>query len=180
MMRLFVALPLPAALRQRLNLVQFLLPMPRRVDPEAMHLTLSFIGEVPGTLAEDVHAALSAVGHPPLSLRLAGLGLFGGAAPRNAHALVAPDPALVRLQRKVDTAVRQAGAAPEPRRFVPHVTLGRFPPLAGEAALRLERAVAEGAGLGPEPFAVQAFALYRSTLGRAGAHYEALAEYPLA
>ena len=178
-MRLFVALPLPGALRQRLNVIQFLLPMPRRVDPAMMHLTLSFLGEVPGHVAEDVHYALAAVAHPPLTLSLAGLDLFGGAQPRSAHAVVAPDPGLERLQRKVDTAVRRAGAAPEVRRFQPHITLGRFPPLTGDAALRLERAVAAGAGLGPEPFSVREFALYRSTLGREGAHYEALETYPL-
>jgi 2'-5' RNA ligase len=180
MMRLFVALPLPAPLRQRLNLVQFLLPMPRRVDPAMMHLTLSFLGEVPGHVAEDVHHALAAIRHPPLALTLAGLGLFGGAQPRSAHAVVAPDPGLARLQRKVDQAVRRAGAVPEARRFLPHITLGRFSPLTGDAALRLERAVAGGAGLGPEPFSVAEFALYRSTLGREGAHYEALETYPLA
>ncbi|MFN6977290.1 MAG: RNA 2',3'-cyclic phosphodiesterase [Gemmobacter sp.] len=179
MMRLFVALPLPASLRARLNVVQFLLPMPRRVEPEAMHLTLAFLGDVLGGLAEDVHYALGAIDHPPLALRLDGLGLFGGAAPRSAHALVAPDPALARLQRKVETAARRAGAAPETRRFLPHITLGRFPPLAGDAAFRLERAVAEGAGLGPEDFAVDRFCLYRSTLGRYGAHYDALADYGL-
>jgi 2'-5' RNA ligase len=179
MMRLFAALPLPEALRRRLNVVQFLLPMPRRVEPAMMHLTLAFLGEVPGPLAEDAHHALAAITHPPLSLTLAGLGVFGGAAPRSAHALVAPDPSLLRLQRKVEHALRSAGAEPEARRFVPHITLGRFPPLVGDAAIRLERAVAEGAGLGPEPFTVTAFALYRSTLGREGAHYEVLAEYPL-
>jgi 2'-5' RNA ligase len=179
MMRLFVALPLPAALRQRLHLVQFLLPMPRRVDPEAMHLTLAFLGEVPEPLAEDAHHALAAIVHPPLVLTLDGLGLFGGAAPRSAHARVAPEAGLMRLQRKVEQALRRAGAAPEARRFAPHITLGRFPPLAGEAAVRLERAVAEGAGLGAETFAADRFALYRSSLGRERAHYEALAEYPL-
>jgi 2'-5' RNA ligase len=177
-MRVFVALDLPGEVRQRLNLLAFLLPLPRRVPPENMHITLSFLGEVSGPLAEEVHHALDALHAPAFALTLAGVGLFGGAQARAAYAGVAPEPLLAHLARKVETAARRAGAPPEQRRFVPHVTLGRFRP--GEAdAARLERAVVEHQGFTAGPFAVRDFVFYRSHLTGDGAAYEELARYPL-
>ena len=59
----------------------------------------------------------------------------GGELGESAHALfagshdrlkVAPD--LMRLQAKVETIARRAGCPLDARKFVPHVTLGRFQP----------------------------------------------------
>ncbi len=179
MIRCFVALPLPDAIRSALAVAQFLLPLPRRVPPENFHLTLAFLGELPEPVVEDVHHALSAIRADRLALRLSGFGLFGGAQPRAVWAGVAPESALDRLQRKVVQAAAGAGVRPEGRRFSPHVTLGRFPPPAPDEAMRIERAVAAGAPLPGDPFPVDRFVLYRSHLTRGGAQYEALAEYLL-
>lgn len=182
MIRAFVALPLPDAVRQRLNLLQFLLPLPRRVAPENLHLTLAFLGEVPGHLLEDAHHALEAIRAAPFALSLAGVGSFGGSEPRAVYAGVAPAPALEHLQRKVATALRRAGIGLEKRRFTPHVTLARLNPerLSPQDRMRLSDALAANASFSTEPFQVEAFALYRSHLGGEGAHYEELARYPLA
>ena len=83
------------------------------------------------------------------------------------------------LQAKVDTAARRAGAEPQARRFVPHVTLGRFRPPPLPEALRLERAVAMGAGFALPPFALHEMVLYESSLGGKSAQYTPLARYPL-
>ncbi len=177
-MRAFVALDLPEEVRQRLNLLAFMLPLPRRVPPETMHLTLAFLGEIPEAVAEEAHHAFEAIHAPAFALTLAGVGLFGGAQARAAFAGVAPEPLLAHLARKVETAARRAGAPPEARRFVPHVTLGRFRP--GEAdAARLERAVVEHQGFAAGPFAVRDFVFYRSHLWAEGAHHEELARYTL-
>ena len=116
---------------------------------------------------------------PGFDLQLRGFGLFGKSAPHSVWAAVDPEPALVALQTKLETALRRAGANPEKRRFVPHVTLGRFPPQPPEEAARLERAVAEGGSFRPDPFAVRDFVLFRSHLGGEPPHYEELARYPL-
>ena len=67
-MRLFVALDLPAALRQRLSFMAGGLPGARWVSPENYHVTLRFIGELPGWRAEEVDAALAAVRAPGFTL----------------------------------------------------------------------------------------------------------------
>ncbi len=178
MTRAFVALTLPTAICSELVLLQMAMPVPRRVSPGNMHLTLAFLGDVPDPLLEEVHHALSEVVVPVFELRLQGLGLFGGGRAHNLHALVAPEPALEHLQAKVVHAVRRAGLRLDARRFLPHVTLARFAPAAIEQA-RLEKVVA-GAGLfSAGPFPVDHFVLMRSILRQPEAVYEVLAEYPL-
>lgn len=179
MIRAFVAIPLPEAIRGQLGLLAQMLPLPRRVVPEALHLTLVFLGDIAEPQAAEVHAAFDAIRATRFSLTLRGTAAFGGARPRAVHAALAPEPALDRLQSKVAQAARQAGLEIERRRFVPHVTLGRLKP--GEVEpWRLEQALLQTAGFAAGPFEVDHFCLYRSHLGRSGATYEELARYDLA
>jgi len=180
MIRAFVALALPDPLRARLTALQAGLPVGRPVGTEAMHVTLAFLGEQREPVLEDLHLALSVISGPALSLRLDGLGLFGGAKPRNLHAVVAPDPALSALRRRVCTAVRETGIALPRERFVPHVTLARFPAvMAGEDMAALHRFLAPRIGFAAGPVEVSAFTLFESHLRPDGAVYGPLAEYPL-
>lgn len=179
MIRAFVAIDLPEAIRSALAVEQFLLPLPRKTDPDTFHLTLVFLGEVSDPVLEAAHEGLADVSVPPFRLEVAGLGLFGGARPRVVWAGVEAGADLARLQSKIERAVRVAGATPDRRRFVPHVTLGRFAPPGPEETMRLERAVAERGGLRAGGFEVESFVLYRSHLGPKGARHEELARYPL-
>jgi RNA 2',3'-cyclic 3'-phosphodiesterase len=78
---------------------------------------------------------------------------------------VAPRPHLLHLQAKVETIARRAGCPVDARKFVPHVTLGRFqPPPPFDDAMRLERAVALGQGFRTEPWEVTELTLWRSHL----------------
>lgn len=179
MIRAFAALDIPPAQRMELMIVQQGLPVPRLVAPETLHLTLVFLGEVEEVALEEVHMAWEPLRLPGFEIALKGLGIFGGRKPRAVYAGVAQCPALDRLQAKLEQAARGAGVAVERRRFVPHVTLARINrPLADPE--RLERHLAMRADFAAPPFKVEHFALYRSTLGAAGARYEELARYPLA
>ena len=179
MIRAFAAIALPEEVRFDVMLLQQGLPLPRPLPPENLHLTLVFLGELPASVLADVDLALGAVRAPGFPLALAGVDLFGGAKARMAYAGVAPSPALVHLQAQVETAARNAGVAVPARRYMPHVTLARLPERI-ENRERLERAVAARAGYAGPTFAVEAFHLYRSHLGRGGSIYEELARYPLA
>ncbi|SNX74607.1 2'-5' RNA ligase [Cereibacter ovatus] len=179
MIRAFVAIPLPEAVRSALAVQQFLLPLPRKVEPETFHLTLCFLGEVPDAVLEAAHEGFAAIVAPSFPLEIAGLGMFGGERPRVVWAGVRAGQPLERLQAKVERAARVAGAEPDSRKFTPHITLGRFAPPPPEDRMRLERAVAAGAGFHAGGFEVNQFVLYRSDPGGKGPRHQELARYPL-
>lgn len=179
MIRAFLGLDLPPDLRGALRLKQFLLPMPRKIDSEAMHLTLVFLGDCPEPALEAAHEGFLALQEAAFPLTLQGLGLFGGDRLHAAWAGVAASPALGHLQAKVETIARRAGCPVPRRKFHPHVTLGRFPPLAFPEAARLERAIAEGMAFRSRAWAVDRLTLWQSHLGPKGARYDELAIYPL-
>ena len=176
-MRLFIAIPLPEPVRRALLGLRSGLPGARWVEPEAMHLTLRFLGEVDEDEAEDIDAALAAIDAPAFELAISGIGCFQSRRRvRSVWVGLERSEPLARLQGKVESAVVRAGFEPEGRKFKPHVTLARMKNTpAGHVGAYMEThdtfAVA--------PFPAAAFTLVRSHLGRDGAHYEVLAEYPL-
>lgn len=176
-MRLFVALSLPRDLRDRLGGLASGLPGARWVDPDNLHLTLRFIGEVDGREAEDVDAALSGIQGKRFSLTLSGVGQFGDERrPRALWVGVEPNEALERLQAKIETALQRAGLAPEKRKFKPHVTLARLKTHPGE---RLHDYIVQRSLFRAGPFDVSEFTLFSSYLANSGAIYSAEAVYPL-
>lgn len=179
MIRAFLALTLPEPVLSALRVQQFLLPLPRRVEPDSFHLTLVFLGEQPEDVLQAAHDRFCALRMAPFDLSLRGLGLFGGAKPRAAWAGVAPSEPLTRLQGKLEQAARQAGITVESRRFVPHVTLGRFSNLPPEDRIKLERSIAQGMEFRTPEFPVTGFCLFRSHLTARGSVYEELVRYPL-
>lgn len=184
MLRLFVALPLEAGLIDRLTALTRGLPGARWIEPHNLHLSLRFVGEVDEGLAEDIHDVLSALSAPAFSLTLEGFGTFG----RRPHTLwagVAPEPALVHLRDKIETALVRLGLPPEGHRFTPHVTLARLSgdkPRADQPTPgpdRIEAFLTHNSPFHAGPVPVDRFTLFQSHLSRNGSEYEALAEYPL-
>lgn len=173
MHRLFAAIRPPSDVRDLLIDLSGGIEALRWQDDEQLHCTLRFIGEVERPQAEDIAAALAAVRFEPFELRLAGVGRF---AQRRGGALwagVAPREPLAHLAAKVDRACVAAGLPPERRAYHPHITLARWrgaePPLGPF--------LQQHAGFSSEPWTADRFTLYESHLARAGAHYEAVAEY---
>jgi 2'-5' RNA ligase len=180
MIRAFLGIDLPLFVRGACQVQQFLLPLPRKVDPENLHLTLVFLGNCPEPALDAAHEGFQALRLRGFPLVLQGLGLFGKAKPHSAWAGVGPSAQLTQLQAKVETIARRAGCPVEARNFVPHVTLGRFSPPAPLDAARLERAVALGSGFRTEPWEVSELTLWESHLSLGGPRYNVLARYPLA
>lgn len=177
MIRLFVALDLPDALRQRLALMGGGVPGARWQRPEQMHLTLRFIGEVEPPLFADICAALAGVTGAPFTTRLTGIGQFGDRKPRAIWAGVERVEPLLRLQHKIEHALQRIGLAPEGRRYTPHVTLARLRNAPREAVATFCQAHNL---FGSEPFPVTCFHLYSSHLSSEGSRYLIEESFPLA
>ncbi len=177
MIRLFVALGLPDALRDELSMMCGGIPGARWVPEENYHLTLRFIGEVPGWQAQEVDEALAGIRAPGFDLTLRGVGTFEKNGRVSALWVgVEKTGPLAFLQSKVETALQRIGLEPERRRFAPHVTLAR--------AERAERdkvvAFVQARNLfRAPPVPVEGFALYSSRLGKEQAVYERVGEYGL-
>lgn len=181
MIRAFCAIPVPPEIAAALAPIQARLPGGRPVAEEALHITLAFFGEHQSPVIEDLHYQLEDIQAAPITLALSGLGQFGSASPRLIYAAVRPEPRLKALRDRVRRAADDAGIRLAREQFVPHVTLMRFSKsgLSGEEMVQLSAALAAHAGLALGPWEAEAFILYRSRLGRSGAAYEPLAEYPL-
>ena len=177
MIRLFVGLELPEQIRRALAGLQSGIPGARWVAPENLHITLRFIGDVPDDQAEDIDTALRHLHAPAFTLEISGVGHFGKG--RNARAIWAGidrNPALERLNERVETALLRAGLPPETRKFSAHVTLAR---MRAAPIGRVRDFLAAHGPFRAGPVAVDSFALFSSILGREGPVYHVEAEYPL-
>ena len=126
MPRLFTALEIPRDAALSLSLLRGGLHGARWVDVENYHITLRFIGDVEGHVADEIANALDRVRRAAFPLQLAGVGAFGGKKPHSVWAGVAPSADLVALQGEIERICQRAGVAPDPRKFTPHVTLARL------------------------------------------------------
>lgn len=178
--RLFVAVALTDRARARIaDALGTSVPrgLPGRpVRPENWHITVRFLGEV-GEVERDlvVHALGRAELGGPFRVRWSGLGAF----PRPRRATVVwlgvdrGEAELADLALRVEEALEGAGFDPEDRPFRGHLTLSRIRPhqdvtpvVEGFQPLRFE-------------MDVDRLVMYRSHLGRGGARYEVVEEFPL-
>lgn len=179
-MRLFVAIDLPDAVRDRLEDIQGQLKVGRLTDPETFHITLAFLGEVDDYQLETLNEALSEVSRPPVEIRLGELGTFGAKNPRTVWAGVEETEDLRDLRRKVRSALRRYDMELPREKFRPHVTLARLPPRLDPGELEQLRRYLERYHAAPMPgFTAETVTLFRSRLRPDGARHEALADYPL-
>lgn len=178
-LRLFAALDLPEDIADRVIALMKGVPGAKWRPRENLHLTLRFFGEVAEPVADDLDAALSAIGDAaaPFDLQLKAAGSFGGADPHALWIGVAENAALTKLAADCERAARRAGLKAESLKYKPHVTVAYL------AGAPLDRVQAFEARLGlfqSEPLRVERFGLY-SSVTRKGAPslYRLEAEYPL-
>ena len=178
MVRLFVGLELPDALKASVAELQLGLPGARWMGAEGLHLTLAFIGEVDGSALRRIVDALAGVQTSPLEVALHGLGHFPPRGPLRVLWIGASPPRpLVSLARGVRRSLADAGFPTERRKFAPHVTIARFrhPPPAPALQAYLESHSLFHTSALP----VAAFRLFSSRLNPSGARYTVEAEFPL-
>ena len=181
-MRLFVALDIPAEVRQAIGeMIARLRDVARGarwVRAEGVHLTLKFIGEIPAERVASIEAELRGANVvAPVEVRFRGAGFFPNERhPRVFWAGVEASPNLAELARDVDQRLSHLGIAAETREFRPHLTLARFESEDGLPRLREEIKKLEPFDFGS--MRASEFYLFQSELGRGGAKYTKLASFP--
>lgn len=180
-MRLFVAVDLPARVREHLEAGTAALRASmdgwRWTPSEQWHLTLAFLGDVDEERLPELtrRMGLAARRHRPFDLGLTGMGAFNSL--RRARVLwvgVGGDrEALTRLADSVGAGARRAKITLDDRRYRPHMTLGRRRAPDDVTALL-------GAGRDYEgpAWTVEEFVLVQSHLGRVVRH-EVRDRFPL-
>ena len=183
-MRLFLAITLPAGLRdelaRRAGVLRHELPRATWVRPESMHLTLHFFGEREPARAAAIAAALRAAleEQQPFTLRTATAGAFPRASrPQVVWLGLDDSSALAVLDARVRETLRTLDEPIEDRPFHGHVTLLRCKARYGrEHVDRIARALADLAGI---ELPVREATLFESLLRPEGAKHEVLARLPL-
>ena len=170
MIRLFVAIDLPADLKHRIEPLCSGVEGASWVGEDNMHLTLRFIGEVGEENLDDIVGALARVNGTRFSLEVTGAGHFESR--RRVRALwlgLEKQPALFALRERIESALVHAGLPPEGRKFSAHLTLAR---LKGTRPARVHDWLAANSLFRAAPFEVEDFVLFSSLLGRGGAIYQ--------
>ena len=133
MVRTFFGIPLDAetrrALGQEIDHLAQQAPKVRWVDPDKLHITIKFIGNVVPDELPALFAAADATAHAsaPFLLDLEGRDCFPHARrPRVVWAgCGAGSEACMALARDVEDACAALGYKREPRPYTPHITIGR-------------------------------------------------------
>lgn len=126
MPRLFTALEIPRNAAMSLSLLRGGLPGARWIDVENYHITLRFIGDIDNRTADEVVNRLDRIERPEFQINLTGIGSFGSKKPHSIWAGVSPSAEMSALQGEIERICQRLGLPPDPRKFMPHVTLARL------------------------------------------------------
>lgn len=132
--RSFIAVALPQKIKVELGQLEDRLAAGSHspvkwVDPNSMHLTLKFLGNISPGMTGRITTVIeeSARQTPPLNLQVAGLGVFPN--PRRVQivwvGLTGEIDKLGQLQKRIESGLVPLGFKAESRSFTPHLTLAR-------------------------------------------------------
>lgn len=177
MLRLFVAIDIPPAIRSCLHNMGRDIPGARPVPRDQLHLTLKFIGDVETNILPSLTKVLATVQTSSFHLALRGVGHFPPRGnPRIVWAGIAPQPDLDLLHSHIDQTLEKLGIARDTQPFSPHVTIARLKNPDPESYRRF---LARHSDFRTEPFEIKRFSLYRSKLTAARAIHTLEALYEL-
>ena len=186
--RLFMALEVPAPVRQLVSALQETLAAEgvkaRWVPVANVHITLRFLGSVSERRLAAVGLALetAAAAMSPFELETGGFGQFPVKGPPRVLwlGIRGQTDRLVRLKALLDTALDEVAGIPlESQSFHAHLTLARFKGRTGRGGLcwAMERC---GPLMPAIRFSLKAAALFESRLDPKGARYSRLRSVPFA
>lgn len=145
------------------------------VEPENIHMTLKFLGEISIVLIEKVKEVLGQIDFEPFIMRIEGLGAFPNIRRPRVIWLGVSEGAsrIVEIQRFLEDRLVRLGFRRERGEFIPHITIGR---VRGGNYERLRKRIVELRDLTIGDFLVNSVRLKKSTLTSKGPIYETLYE----
>jgi len=187
--RAFIAIELPGQIKAALSKLQDNLRRSKSasvkwVNPESIHLTLKFLGNVDEAEIPALNKALSEAvkGVATFYLELGEPGAFPNCQVPSVVwvGMGGEIDQLLTLHNNIDRVLAPLGFPPEKRAFSPHLTLGRVrdETLPGERKGLGENVAALKTGAKPS-FKVESVSLMRSKLTREGAIYSCIASFAL-
>ncbi|MFO7666094.1 MAG: RNA 2',3'-cyclic phosphodiesterase [Desulfobacterales bacterium] len=178
--RAFVALKLPESTvssikRMQEDLKPYRFPV-RWVQPEKIHLTIKFFGEIAESDIDKIGAAMCdcACGYGPLSLSARGVGVFPGITrPRVIWTGISGEASLLSaLRNDLENRFEETGFEREDRPFKGHLTIGRFRERADSG--KLIEAIRKFQDFESEMFVAEELCLFKSDLRPEGPVYTEL------
>jgi 2'-5' RNA ligase len=187
-MRTFIAIDIPEDIRAELAGLQEGLQGQvnirkgdvKWVEPESMHLTLKFLGEVPDSQITEVCNIVKDVaeGHPAFDLPIKEVGSFGGRSARVLWVGAGLDtPELLELQQDLEDELAAAGWPKEGRQFSGHLTLCRI--RNSKAGEKLADAIQQYRDYDLGTVRARSVCVYESRLLPEGPQYTRLGNYTL-
>ena len=132
--RTFIAIPLPNSVKRFLSDIQSELKSAGWIaawpHPEMFHLTLKFLGPIPGGLLIPIQSVMAAFSgaYPAFILTAGGIGVFPNL--RNARVVLigihGQTGHLTQLVTDLEKKLHPMGLPAQPRPFFPHITLARI------------------------------------------------------
>jgi 2'-5' RNA ligase len=186
-MRIFVALDIDDAIRQRIQRfiegVSGFAPDARWVRPESLHVTLKFIGEKPVESVDEIKCALSGIRAEAVEITLRGYGFFPTAKGARVFWVgIESGSPLSSLAKAVDETTFSLGIPKEDHPFSPHLTLARGGGRSSAPSKNFQR-LQEKLGALPTPefgtIAAHEFFLFQSQLSPGGSRYTKVARFAL-
>ena len=107
------------------------------VDPNIMHLTLRFLGEIPQSTVEQVKEAMQGLRFSPFEVEFSGLGVFPNPNRINVVwvGIKQGYDQLDEIFHQLEPKLRQLGLPPDNKGFSPHLTIARVRSAANREAL---------------------------------------------
>ena len=180
MIRAFVAVDFPEEFHAKISAIQskFIGPGLRPVDPNIVHITLKFLGDVDEAQLPEIITALDRLDCPSFDSRISGVDAFPGMKnPRIIWLGVAGDYSCIHGQ--LESLLSKIGFKKEPRKFIPHATLARVTYLSNPRKNELISAIDPLRDFDVGLMNVHTVKLKKSTLTPQGPIYETLHEVDL-
>ena len=181
--RTFVAIPLPEHVKRSLFSPRRSMPLRaahavRWSEPDAIHLTLRFLGDVNPRMIDEISKSLAIAANSSGKFKLK-IGSPGGFpsvySPRVLWVGISGETTrLKQLHGRIEGALLGTGFMPENRQFQPHLTIGRIQSHAPRGLDSLVGNYFRKLKFDGDSFRVSRIVLFRSHLHSTGARYEEL------